>query len=267
MRNLCQLIPYLPKPSSIRRFNILATKLVEDRKALGTNRKDIFTYLYEAEDDKGSKLTHEELNTNSRITISAGSDTSSAILACVMRMLAIHPEAQQKLFDEVSNEFTSYAEITAVNSTSLPYTNAVVNEGLRLWSVLPAGPQSVLEEGMTIAGVYIPKNTSVKIPSLALMRDERYFLKGDEFIPERWIDQPGLVLNPRAFIPFSYGSHICVGKQLALNVIRLSLCKIIRTFEVSLGSSYNDEKFFESWKDYNSISIGPFPLEFVARKD
>ncbi len=86
--------------------------------------------------------------------------------------------------------------------------------------MLPAGPQSVLEEGMTIAGVYIPKNTSVKIPSLALMRgmkrlssklerctdhtqDERYFPKGDEFIPERWIDQPGLVLNARAFIPFS----------------------------------------------------------------
>jgi cytochrome P450 len=48
-----------------------------------------------------------------------------------MRMLAIYPEVQQKLFAELNNEFTSYAEITADNSTSLPYANAVVNEGLR----------------------------------------------------------------------------------------------------------------------------------------
>jgi cytochrome P450 len=47
--------------------------MVEDRKALGTTRKDIFTFLYDTKDDKGSKLTNEELNTNSHITIAAGS--------------------------------------------------------------------------------------------------------------------------------------------------------------------------------------------------
>lgn len=95
-------------------------------------------------------------------------------------------------------------EIDAEKMKEIPYLEAVINEALRLWGVTPGGVQAVLsEEGVLIGGIYIPPYTEVRYPSLALMSDERYFVHGKRFIPERWTDQPELVKDRRAFVPFS----------------------------------------------------------------
>ena len=49
-----------------------------------------------------------------------------------------------------------------------------------------------------------------------LYRDEHYFERPDEFVPERWEDDSPLHLVPRAYFPFLTGPKFCVGRHFAI---------------------------------------------------
>jgi cytochrome P450 family 628 len=69
----------------------------------------------------------------------------------------------------------------------------------------------------------------------------------------------------KAFIPFGYGVHSCVAKQLALNEMRIVITRIVRDFDVLLGDSYNEELFDSEWKDYFAVKLGALWLKIVPR--
>ncbi|RXG58133.1 Sterol 26-hydroxylase, mitochondrial [Armadillidium vulgare] len=52
--------------------------------------------------------------------------------------------------------------------------------------------------------------------NLVTARDEKYFKKGNEFIPERWMrDRPLGSIHPYAALPFSHGTRMCIGRRIA----------------------------------------------------
>jgi len=107
----------------------------------------------------------------------------------------------------------------------------------------------------------------VRIPYQTLMRDERYFVYPNSFIPERWTENPELIRDARAFVPFSYGRNSCVGKHFAMNLLHLATAAIVLDFEIILGINYNEERFQDGYRDYQSIILGPCPLRFVRREE
>jgi cytochrome P450 len=72
-------------------------------------------------------------------------------------------------------------------------------------------------------------------------------------------------LSWKAYIPFGYGVHSCVGKNLALNELRLVIARLVREFDVSFGESYDDEEFKRETKDYIILESGPVWLKFKSR--
>lgn len=104
------------------------------------------------------------------------------------------------------------------------------------------------------------------------MKDERYFRKAEEFAPERWLstanekreDEPA-VLNKAAFIPFSYGPHMCVGRQLALMEMRNVFARLVWEFEMDFGENWDEKKFFDGWRDHFSASPGEVSVAFKPR--
>lgn len=104
------------------------------------------------------------------------------------------------------------------------------------------------------------------------MRDERYFRKAEEFVPERWLgnasekheDEPA-VMNRAAFIPFSYGPHVCVGKALAMMEMRQAIARLVWEFEMGYGEKWDEKKFFDGWKDHFTVSPGEVWVEFKPR--
>lgn len=75
--------------------------------------------------------------------------------------------------------------------------------------------------GIWILDRLIPPNTTIHAPIWSLHHDSANFTRPDEFVPERWL--PDSVMKPHnrdAFVPFSSGYGICVGKQLALRNTR-----------------------------------------------
>jgi cytochrome P450 family 628 len=183
------------------------------------------------------------------------------------RMLAQEPRILKKLREEIDNLCDNDMPLTVEMTKNLPYLNAVVNEALRLYNPISGVQATTSPSGVEICGVYLPGNLQVIIPCGTLMTDERYFPQGDKFIPERWTgERPELLLDRRAYIPFGYGVHSCVGKPLALREMRLTISSVARDFDLVFGESYEGAKFDEEIKDHMIVKLGALDLKVIPRR-
>ncbi|APA13544.1 hypothetical protein sscle_11g083140 [Sclerotinia sclerotiorum 1980 UF-70] len=271
LRNIAQLLAYIPETSEIRKFREKGEAMLKERQERGSTYRDVFSYLLSVDSKGGEKFTQKELNSNANLIIVAGTDTTSSTVAQMLRALAKEPRILCKLqreIDELCISMGKGSEITINSIRNLEYLNAVVNEGLRLYNPVPSGAHAATyPQGVEVGDIYIPGNVQVEITQLALMKDERYFAQGKEFIPERWTsERPELVKDRRAFIPFGYGVHSCVGKTLALQELRLIVARIFRTFDIQFGPSYDEAVFESEWRDYLAVKLGKLWLKFLPRK-
>ena len=54
----------------------------------------------------------------------------------------------------------------------------------------------------------------------------KYFEKPAEFLPERWLKHSQDVIPRYAFMPFGFGSRMCIGRRFAEQEIYLALIKV-----------------------------------------
>lgn len=119
------------------------------------------------------KTVQEEVET---ILIS-GNETSALTVSYIILMLAMHPDIQEKLFDELHSVFASQDEdMTCERMQKLPYLDQVIKEALRLF---PVGPfmVRVTSNDVQLSNCTIPKNTYVTMSIFNLHRvsDAVYF--------------------------------------------------------------------------------------------
>jgi cytochrome P450 len=180
---------------------------------------DICRHLLGENSKDGCIFKRTDLSANGALIIVAGSDTTSSTMTQIFWKICMNQNILRKLQAEIDDAWNQDSKLGVEETRGLVYLNAVVNEGLRLLNPIPSGIQATVPPGgLEINGVFIPAHIQVTVPHLVLMTDERYFPRGDEFWPERWLNEEmGGIRNRKAFIPWGYGLHTCVGKQLALN--------------------------------------------------
>ena len=89
-------------------------------------------------------------------------------------------------------------------------------------------------------GITVPVGTILDILPYALHRDPDYWTDPLEFKPERFIDP---VHHPWAYIPFGGGPRMCIGRQFALNEMRICCAKLFRAFEFNLAPEFELDYF------------------------
>ncbi|KAJ5690479.1 hypothetical protein N7462_004871 [Penicillium macrosclerotiorum] len=260
-------IPGLGGP--YKTFMKYTTEQIEKRKTVWyqeTEKKptDVVSWLLKAKDDgdPSAPPTDGALYDEGRLVIIAGSDTTGVTLAHILFYLATHPHVYQRLQKSVEE-----AGGTDNPMAPFPYVDAIINETLRLKPVVPSGqPRVTPPEGLVIDEVSIPGDTIIIVPQYLVQRDPRNFKLPLEFIPERWLDeQKELVLDDRAFYPFSIGPYICVGRQLAYLKLRMALISIAREFDISLAPGENGKSFNEDVKDTFTMEVQPLQMVFRRR--
>jgi cytochrome P450 len=203
-------------------------------------------------DAAGRELLYGE----ARLIITAGGETTSTALTFVFIHLATHPHYMQALRKEFRDNAATYS-----CERPLPPLDAVINESMRVWpSVFAAAPRITPPEGLTINGHFIPGGMVVQLPPFALARDPRHFVKPDEFIPERWLDKPELIIRKEAFMPFMTGPYNCAGKSLAYMELRSVVGRVISEFDVKLPEGFEAHKYWEGIRDH--FTAGP-PKQLV----
>ncbi|KAJ6264065.1 Cytochrome P450 [Drechslerella dactyloides] len=268
LRNLVQLLGYFPEPRLVTSFRRRGESLLVQRQKRGGSPRDITSYLLAEDEETRRKFSvPRRLAANTNLAILMGFATGTTITQ-TLRALAKHKAIQERLQAEIDRHLKSGGDLNADSIKDLPYLSAVINEALRLYNPLPTGAHAtVSERGCEVSGSKLPPHTQVYVPVLALMTDEKYFPKGEEFIPERWTEERvELVKDQRAFIPWGYGVHACPGRQLALNEMKVTIARVIREFEVDVGESDDDEKWEREWRDYSMVMVGECMLRFKSRR-
>ena len=84
-------------------------------------------------DNSGHKLTEQEVVAQMIAFILVGYDTSSNVLALTCYHLAIYPEMQEKVFEEIKDVCSSPDTCTYDEINQMPYLEACISETLRLY--------------------------------------------------------------------------------------------------------------------------------------
>jgi cytochrome P450 len=232
------LIPtWLPTPGNrrlgqaIRRLDEVVYGIIRERRP-GEDRGDLLSVLMLARDDRGAGMSERQIRDEVMTLLLAGHETTALTLTWAFLLLDRNPEARERLEDELE---AVLADRTASpeDVPALPFTQAVVNETLRLYPpAYVTGREAVRDT--QIGGVRIPKRHIVLISMYATHRDPRFFTEPDAFRPERWLDGLEKRLPRAAFIPFGMGSRKCIGAAFAMMEATLLLATIARRWRFEL---------------------------------
>ncbi|KAK4187692.1 cytochrome P450 monooxygenase [Podospora australis] len=221
-----------------------------------TSRPDFLHAMVTAKSEDGRALTTEELVTNARILILAGSETTATALTATAYYLATHPRVHAELSREVRTAFSSEEQIDFFSVNKLKYMLAVLDESMRMFPPVPASlPRVTARGGDVVCGYPIAEGAKLDIFMWPMNHSSRNFSEPDKFIPERWLDVDefdGVRFDKsrhHAVQAFSVGPRNCIGKNLAYVEMRLILARLIWNFDLSLA-----DKTSENWD--NCIGFG-----------
>ncbi|XP_024013622.1 cytochrome P450 71B5 isoform X3 [Eutrema salsugineum] len=115
------------------------------------------------------------------------------------------------------------------------YLKLVIQETFRLHPAAPLLLPRLTMSDIKIQGYNIPKNTMIQINTYTIGRDPKYWTKPEEFIPERFVDNP-IEYKGKHFelLPFGAGRRICPGMGTGITIVELGLLNLLYFFDWSL---------------------------------
>lgn len=173
----------------------------------------------------GRGLTQLEAESESLLQILAGSDSTATTIRMTFACLLTNPTCYVKLRKEVDEAIAegtvSYPVVADTEAQRLPYLQACIKEGLRMWQPLNGIQTKILaqKEGVTVDGIWIPGGTQVALSQHNMMRRQDLFgSDADMFRPERWFADAETVKSYERVweLSFAAGRFTCLGKGLAL---------------------------------------------------
>ncbi|KAF9817881.1 hypothetical protein SFRURICE_003287 [Spodoptera frugiperda] len=262
-------------PVSVRKFfTELVLDTMKDRQQRNIVRPDMIHLLMEA---KKGKLSHDEkpddsstgfatveessiglrkvvnrewtdndLVSQAFLFFIAGFETVSTAMSFMMYELAVNPDVQDRLVQEIREHDAKNGGKFDFNSIqSMKYLDMVVSEVLRRWPpALVADrecikdynmgkPNKNSKEDVIVSINYIRKGTGLMIPILAIHHDPRYFPQPEKFDPERFSVENRHKINMNAYIPFGIGPRNCLGSRFALCEMKVMTYQLLRHMELS----------------------------------
>ncbi|XP_041893487.1 cytochrome P450 3A9-like [Corvus kubaryi] len=174
-------------------------------------------------------LTDIEVLAQAFIFIFAGYEPTSNTLGYLAYELALHPDVQQKLLQEINTVLPNKAPLTYEAIMKLEYLDMVVNETLRIYP-LGGRIERVCKKDVEINGVTIPKGVVVTIPPYVMHRDPEYWPNPEEFRPERFSKENKESIDPYTYLPFGAGPRNCIGMRFALLSLKVAIASLLQHF-------------------------------------
>ncbi|KAH7928038.1 cytochrome P450 [Leucogyrophana mollusca] len=218
--------------------------------------KDIMSVLLKANmaASEEERLAESELVGQMTTLIFAAMDTTSGALARTFLTLAHHPEAQERLREEVRQARADKGNLEFDDLVNLPYLDAVCRETLRLYApvtsvnrttlkdiVLPFGTPVRGVDGREMHDILVPKGTTVQVSIMGSNRNPAIWGEDAlEWKPERWLKPlpqtvmdagiPGVYSHLMTFIG---GGRSCIGFKFSQLEMKIVLSMLIEHFKFS----------------------------------
>lgn len=155
--------------------------------------------------------------------VAAGYETSANTIAWALYLLALYPEVQDRVRDEIKT-VAGEAPLTLDAVQKMPLLQAHVRETLRLY---PAGALFARDATDTteVGGVTFKKGDVIMFPVYSLHRNELLWEDADRYRPDRFINRR---YSRGQYIPFGDGPRICIGAQYAETEIMVLIGSALR---------------------------------------
>lgn len=204
--------------------------LIEQRRRNGLG-DDMLSWLMEARDEDGTQLTDRQIRDQVLLLIYAGHDTATCTLGWALQLLGKHPEARQRVTDELKR-FGSPDKLGMGELRSMPEMEMVIDETLRLyppvWLCLRGVTQTFVFDG-----IEIPEGSSLMYSAGASHRLPEVFEDPLTFNPQRFTPERKSKLPPFSYIPYGGGAHMCVGMPFAQAELKVLLAHILSHWELT----------------------------------
>lgn len=218
-------------------FVNLVADTIRIRKEKGITRPDVIQLLIDSNSKRepGRELTILDMTSQAFIFFVAGFETSSTLMSFAAHEIAVNPDIQEKLqneIDKVVKDTNGQPSYEAINE--LKYLSAVINETLRMYPAQPMTDRLCVKDFELPAALpdvkpyVVKKGTNVWIPFYGLQHDPEYFPEPNKFNPERFFDEnKGDQCNLNAYYPFGLGPRMCIGNRFALLETKILLFHLL----------------------------------------
>uniref|UniRef100_A0A8C9PJX3 Uncharacterized protein n=1 Tax=Spermophilus dauricus TaxID=99837 RepID=A0A8C9PJX3_SPEDA len=174
---------------------------------------DFLDILLCAKMENGSSLSDEDLRAEVDTFMFEGHDTTASAISWIFYALATHPEHQQKCREEV---------LLKANERDHEISWKVLDDCV-LSLHLPSRVISHLSPNC-------PPGFMVTLSIYGLHHNPKVWPNPEVFDPSRFA--PGSSRHSHSFLPFSGGSRNCIGKQFAMNELKVAVALTLLRFEL-----------------------------------
>ncbi|KAJ6569231.1 cytochrome P450 [Mycena capillaripes] len=233
-----------------------------------------------ADEKLGTKrLTDGELLSNTFVFLVAGHETTSHTLSFMVALLALYPDVQRRVYQEVQSLCDDPSAILNYKEhmPKLVYTTAVFYETLRLFTVAPRLGRVALTDTTLVARrfkttldgnmgeveeypVHIKQGSNIIMDISAVhMNPIHWGMDVHEFRPERFVDTPSYRWPREAFLAFSTGSRSCIGQRFSTTESLCLVSVLVRKYEICVpldlrSKSFAQQRSIVDWKTWLTMT-------------
>jgi cytochrome P450 len=234
---------WLPTPAN-RRLNRglseirgIVDDLIAERRAQrpSPSREDMLGLLLAARDaeDISDRLSDSEVADQAMLFLLAGHDTTSVTLACALVQLALSPDWQEILWEEIDTSLAGQPP-SAANVDHLTWTGRAVREAMRLYPAAHGAARSTVGDEV-LGGYRIPAGSWVEVSPWGVHHSPAVWKDPDRFDPRRFDVQPGEFPGGHryAWFPFGAGPRACIGMQIASLEVQIVIAAVLQAFTIT----------------------------------
>ncbi|KAF6206209.1 hypothetical protein GE061_017438 [Apolygus lucorum] len=169
----------------------------------------------------------------------AGYDTTGVAIASAILFLAMHPEYQEKAYQEQLILMGGSLEApTRTELSKMEYLDMAFNETLR--KVMVPGTMRILSSELEIDGYVLPEGSTMFLSLNLIANDPQYWENPDGFYPDHFLPENVAKRPECSFTPFAFGTRGCPGRRFSLISSKLIISMLLRRFKFTSPLKYNE---------------------------
>ncbi|XP_018365880.1 PREDICTED: cytochrome P450 9e2-like [Trachymyrmex cornetzi] len=252
-------------------FKDIIRTTIATRDAEHISRPDMLQLMMDIRGKEGRReLDIDDMTAQAFIFFLGGFETSSTAMCFAAHEIAVNPEIQLKLQQEIDKALEeSNGEVSSEVINRLEYLDAVISEALRLYPPM-ALLERICEKTFELPSALpdekpfiMKKGILVWIPILAIHHDEKYYDNPKKFDPKRFLNNK--INNSSNYIPFGLGPRMCIANRFAILEIKVLLFHLLARCE--LKPSAKTTSPIQFGKDFMIMPKNGFWLNIQHRKN
>ncbi|MGI4329162.1 cytochrome P450, partial [Klebsiella pneumoniae] len=168
----------------------------------------------------------------------AAQETVAITAAWCLMLLASNPEWQDRVRAEILEIWGSQVPDSEMLRKA-KLTTMVIQETLRLYPPGIALSREALKD-VNIGGIDVPEGVNLWTMVMKLHTDpETWGPDSFSFNPERFANGISAACKvPQSYLPFGFGPRVCLGQNLAMLELKMTLGLVLSNFSLSISPKY-----------------------------